>query len=154
MYPCRTEYTSNSLVSRNYIKKINCKLSPTHTTEEVGYAFIIIRGVRPNTYPMHSAHQRYRHIHYFCLIHLKLQLLKGTPKVKAYSLQWLDSVITTTVLYTNTDPFTTCELYWHIGLVLYQKSDICKHSLLAEPWTWGLLQVSFPGRGKAVLESQ
>ena len=51
-------------------KEINCKLSPTPSHEEVGYAFIVTRGGRPNTYPMDSAHQRYRHIHYFCLIHL------------------------------------------------------------------------------------
>ena len=48
-------------------------------------------------------------IYYFCLIHLKQQQLKGTPMVKAYSLQWLDSVITTTALYTNTDSFPTSD---------------------------------------------
>ena len=97
----------DSLVSRNYLK--NCKLSSIPLNEEVGYAFIITRGVRTNTYLMDSTHQRYRHIHYNCLIHLKPQLLKGTPKVKAYSLQLLDSVITTTMLYNNTDPFPTCD---------------------------------------------
>ena len=44
-------------------KEINHKLSPTPTTEKVGPAFIVTRGVRPNTYLMDSAHQRYRCIH-------------------------------------------------------------------------------------------
>ena len=51
-------------------KEINCKLPPLPLHKEVGYVFIIARGVRPNTYQIDSAHQRYRHIHYFCLIHL------------------------------------------------------------------------------------
>ena len=67
-------------------KEINYKLSPLPTTEKVGYVFIITKGVRRNTYLMHSAHQRCRHIHYFCFIHSKPQPLKGTPKVNAYSL--------------------------------------------------------------------
>ena len=98
--PLQDRAHQHSLVSRNDIK--NCKLSSTPSNEEVGCAFIITRGVRSNTYPMDSAHQRYRHIHYNCLIHLKPQPLKGTPKVKAYSLQLLYSVVTTTVHCTTT----------------------------------------------------
>ena len=144
MYSCRIEYPSTHW-SQEIIYR-NCKLSSTPSNEEVGYAFIITRGVRSNTYPMDSAHQRYRHIHYNCLIHLKPQPLIGTPKVKAYSLQLLYSVVTTTTLYNNTDPFPACD-YRHIGLVLYQFPDIRKHSILTKIGDGpavGLL----PGRGK------
>ena len=96
-------------------KERNCKLSTTPLHKEVGYAFIITRGVTPNTYLMHSAHQRYRHIHYNHLVHLKPQQFKGTPKVKAYSLQLLDSVLTTTTLYNNTDPFPACDFISTLG---------------------------------------
>ena len=107
MYSCRIEHPRTHW-SQEIIKR-NCQLSSTPSNEEVGYAFIVTRGVRSNTYPMYSAHQRYRHIHYNRLIHLKPQLLKGTAKVKAYSLQLLYSVVTTTALYNNTDPFPACD---------------------------------------------
>ena len=149
MYPLQDRVHQQFIGLKKLYKEINCKLSPTPSHEEVGYAFIITRGVRPNTYPMDSAHQRYRCIHYFCLIHLKPQPPKGTPKVKAYSLQ--------VALFSNNHNCTVHQhwllphlwLYQHIRLVLYQFPDICKCSLLAEPQRWGLLQVCFLGGGKA-----
>ena len=114
---------------------------PLPTTKEVGYAFIITREFRPNAYLMDNTHQRYKLIHYYCFIHSKPQALKGTPKVKAYSLQvaWFSNIHNCTV---HPHWLLPCLwLYQHIGLVLYQKSDIHKHSLFSKPQTWGLLQV-------------
>ena len=45
------------MTSGNKIEKVITNCPPLSTTKEVGYAIIITRGARANTYPMDSAHQ-------------------------------------------------------------------------------------------------
>ena len=67
-----------------------------------------------------------------------------TPKLLAYSLQitWFIIIHNCTVHLHWLLPCLW--LYWHNILVLHQNSDVHKHSLPAEPQTWGLLQACFP----------
>ena len=85
------------------------QIVPNSTAGEVVYAFIIIRDARTNTYPMDSAHQRYRLIHYKLLYSYM-----STTAHSAHQTYWLihysmlDPLKSTTELYTNTDAFPTC----------------------------------------------
>ena len=101
---------------------------------------------------MDSAHQRYRHIHYKCLIHTSQQLhtvhTKGIGLIPTICLIYQNPQLHCTSTLTPSPPVT----FWHSILVLHQNSDVQKCSLPAKPWTWGLLQACFPGMRGCVIQ--
>ena len=96
---------------RNYIKKINSKLSPTPNNWGGWLCLYCHQGSQNKHLPMDSAHQRYRLIHYKLLDSYKSTTAHSAHQsylLIHYTL--LDSSKYTTALYTNTDSFLACDL--------------------------------------------